>query len=413
MDENRLRAILERGSKAGITDPATFHFGVRPVCADKSIQHELMEFLSSAPDLACFDGKMFNFGCSGSIRVSHTVLAMHLLHRTSICGPDQTTSELSRFLQLDHTPGHAILGIRGIETTKETALTDDIRLVPYESVPESLSKGMADQLSTSMERVTAESLHPKAALVMKVCISPKTHDAIEQRPCPDWMNTLHHLCLCLTLVGRSTPIASCCWVDIEEWVPCRDFLSLGISGALLDIERLSLYKMTDSDCSDASAFANQFLQLNPSDQKVVSTSLDRLNRSKKAPSSIDKAIDLGIAMEILLLHDRPKNDSIAFPFRLRGAWLLAKTAKERVEIERTLNKIYDCRCQAVHTGKCEARSREMTLPSLLQRGQDLCTEAARIILRKGGWPDWDKMVLDAEDRADICGETEGSLQGEL
>jgi hypothetical protein len=101
-------------------------------------------------------------------------------------------------------------------------LTDDLRLVPYESVPKSMSKDMANQLAADLERVplmspsTVNSLGPKAALVMQVCISPRTHNANEQRPSPDWMNTLHQICLCLTLVGRSVPVASCCWVDIEE-----------------------------------------------------------------------------------------------------------------------------------------------------------------------------------------------------
>jgi hypothetical protein len=101
MDENRLTAILERALKAGISvDPGTFHFGSKPVCVDRSIQDELMEFLSNTSDLACFDGKMFNFGGGGSVRVSHEVLAMRLLHRTSKVGPNQTASELSRFLGL-------------------------------------------------------------------------------------------------------------------------------------------------------------------------------------------------------------------------------------------------------------------------------------------------------------------------
>jgi hypothetical protein len=158
-----------------------------------------------------------------------------------------------------------------------------------------------------------------------------------------------------------------------------------------------LYKLTDSDCSDASALTKQFLRLNPSDREVISTSLDRLNRSKKPASNIDKAIDLGIAMEILLLHDRSKPDQLAFPFRLRGAWLLAKTPEERVEIERSLSKIYECRSQAVHRGKCAAQFKDISLSALLERGQDLCTELAKTILRRGSFPNWNELVLGAEE----------------
>ncbi len=406
MDKDVLTDVLQRALEAGITTELhPFHSVSRSVCRDENIQRKLAQFLSDTDDLACFDGKMFSFGFGGAVRVSHEVLAMHLLHRASKVGPSQTASELERFLKLDYTPAYGVLAVRGIETTQETEITDDIRLIPYDAVPQSVSKGMVDSIAATSEQLAfmvprqAESLRPKAALVMRMHISPKTYVSADHDSPADGMNTLHQICRVLTLVGRSTPLPSCQWVDLGEWVPCRDFLSTGISGALIATEPLSPYEMTDGDCSDASVLAEQFLRLKPKDQKTVLTSLDRLNRSKRGLNAIDKAIDLGIAMEVLLLHDQTEQDPIALPFRLRGAWLLAKTPKERTEIERTFNKVYDCRCQAVHSGKCEAPSKEMSLSTLLERGQDLCAEVARTVLRRGGFPDWQKLVLGAEEQA--------------
>ncbi len=403
VDKDVLTDVLQRALEAGITtEPTPSHLGSRPACRDESIQRQLTQFLSGTGDLTCFDRTMFSFGFWGAVRISREVLAMHLLHRASKVGPNQTAAELQRFLDLDHTPAYAVLAVRGIETTQETDITDDIRLIPYDAVPQSLSKDMADSIAAASEQAPfmapqrGESLRPKAALVKQIRISPKTCDATDDRVSPDEMSMLRQVCSVLTLVGRSTPMAFCSWVDIEEWVPCRDLLSCGVGGTLVATESLPLHKMTDDDCSDASMLSKQFLRLEHRDQETLLTSLDRLNRSKRRFNAIDKAIDLGIAMEILLLHDRSKHDQIAFPFRLRGAWLLAKSAKERIKIERTLNSIYDCRCQAVHSGKCEAPTREESLPRLFERGQDLCAEVARCILRRGVFPDWHKLVLGGE-----------------
>jgi len=401
MNERRLADILERALEAGITgETPNSNFIPELRCMDDDIQDELLGFLAIGHDLDCFDGKMFNLGYGGSVRVSHQLLAIHLLHRARNVGANQTSRELARFLELDHTPAYAILGIRGLELAEEVQITDDIRLVPYESAPESLSKSMADQAAGASEGVLmaphlARSLRPRVALIMNIRISPKTHDVAKSQACPDCMDTLRRIRLLLTLVGRSTPVPSCCWVDLHEWVPCRDFLSSGVSGALMATEPLSLHEMTHGDCSDASTLVKQFLKLNPTDQTVLSTCLDRLNRSKRASNNIDKAIDLGIAMEVLLLHDRSEHDQISFTFRLRGAWLLADSGEERIEIERILSRIYTCRSQAVHAGKCKSPSKKMSLSSLLEQGQDLCAEAVRAILHKGGFPNWNKLILDA------------------
>ena len=65
----------------------------------------------------------------------------------------------------------------------------------------------------------------------------------------------------------------------------------------------------------------------------------------------DKAIDLGVAFEALLLNDRSHKDQIAFTFRLRAAWFLGSSKDNRRELINLFDKIYECRSKAVHTGR--------------------------------------------------------------
>ncbi len=66
----------------------------------------------------------------------------------------------------------------------------------------------------------------------------------------------------------------------------------------------------------------------------------------------DQAIDLGIALEALLLHELGKEDrgELRYRLSLRGAWLGGGDEQERAEIQRTLKAVYDLRSRAVHAG---------------------------------------------------------------
>jgi hypothetical protein len=68
--------------------------------------------------------------------------------------------------------------------------------------------------------------------------------------------------------------------------------------------------------------------------------LDRLNRALGAPLPVDCAIELGVALEALLLPDLGPNEQLSLAFRLRGAWLMGATPAERVAFARQFNDIY-------------------------------------------------------------------------
>ena len=66
----------------------------------------------------------------------------------------------------------------------------------------------------------------------------------------------------------------------------------------------------------------------------------------------DISIDLGIALEALLLHEQNKKNRGELRFRLglRGAWLVGSDGNERAEILKLLREVYDLRSIAVHSG---------------------------------------------------------------
>jgi hypothetical protein len=127
--------------------------------------------------------------------------------------------------------------------------------------------------------------------------------------------------------------------------------------------------------------------------KVLHVALDRLNRALIPPwgNLVDRAIDLGIALEALLLHDSD-NAELSYRLRLRGARLLDGDLAARRSTKQLLNDIYKLRSKAVHTGMIPERQEDL---DRLKEGISVCARLINIVIENGGKIDFDELELGA------------------
>jgi hypothetical protein len=129
--------------------------------------------------------------------------------------------------------------------------------------------------------------------------------------------------------------------------------------------------------------------------------LERLNRGLAAASSVDCAIDVGLALEALLLGDLGPNDQLSLAFRLRGAWLLGANPSERKALWQDFRNIYDCRSSAVHKGKLpsgeyQVESGKVSADEFIRtRGRSVAANAVLKVIEGGASPDWAALILGA------------------
>jgi Apea-like HEPN len=108
----------------------------------------------------------------------------------------------------------------------------------------------------------------------------------------------------------------------------------------------------DSDL--AVEFYKKLGAMKGSEQTVLFRATERLARSRSHPLQVDQAIDLGIAAEMIFLHEMSGDrGELRFRTALRAAWLLGKDGKERRAVFDCMRKAYDARSAAVHTGALE------------------------------------------------------------
>lgn len=124
----------------------------------------------------------------------------------------------------------------------------------------------------------------------------------------------------------------------------------------------------------------------------LARAIDRLGRARLAVSEVDKALELGIAAEIALMHDHGKsNTEIRYKVGHRAAWLLGAEPAERAAVFEQMRDLYDARSSAVHTGSLSSKSKVD-----LSNADALVSRTLRAILALGRFPDWAVLTMGGE-----------------
>jgi hypothetical protein len=144
----------------------------------------------------------------------------------------------------------------------------------------------------------------------------------------------------------------------------------------------------------ARAMYSKLAFLKPKVAYPVELATDRLQRSRIHPPSADALLDLGIATEIILLHDTGNESELSYRFALRGAYLLATNGSDRLAKFESFRALYRARSQAAHTGTLK--------PGLLARLPEfdtLCAASIRAIVEAQGFPNWNDLTLGVKEGA--------------
>lgn len=120
--------------------------------------------------------------------------------------------------------------------------------------------------------------------------------------------------------------------------------------------------------------------------------LDRITRSQRPKDLVNRAIDIGIALEALALHelgDGADRGELRYRIAIRMASYLGEKGFDPEQVFRDAKKAYQVRSKAVHEGRIEPNEKVL---GVLDRAEEMAIAMAVGIV-KGGFPDWDRHVL--------------------
>ncbi len=143
----------------------------------------------------------------------------------------------------------------------------------------------------------------------------------------------------------------------------------------------------------------RYSDLQSNDRDTMRYVIDRLNLAKRRSSVVDSAIDLGIALEMLILHNLKSKSELKFRLSLCGATFIGGMESDRKSNFKILQKIYDLRSSAVHNGRLSRENVEIA-PALVENGIKLAAAIARKVIVRGRFPDCEAEYLFGSDDLD-------------
>jgi hypothetical protein len=355
--------------------------------------------LEAWPTAERLRGKRITDGLGFSSAFDLKVLAQWLVHRSGKVGVAEALNEVDRFIAHDATEMLTVLAVGGIHLERAVQLEPDIVLTPIELLPPSTLRnealGRIPALAIQMQPLR---LRPTAAIAIKYRMavafdprdppSPELAKAISERE-----TRLTEAQLCLTVAYKGVADLIAAWSQPAEASTPAIFQSAAVSTLVAGSPRRTA---SQTDHAKAQRILTLFRQFR-GDPKSLHVPLYRLNSAMAQVGIVERAIDLGIALEALLMHEsgsdkRSSNQEIRFKIGTRGAWLGGGTYEERNVRFTNLRALYGLRSVAVHSGRITTKdARELMMQ--LDAGEILCAELIERVLELGDWPDWNKLIL--------------------
>ncbi|WP_176115284.1 HEPN domain-containing protein [Burkholderia cepacia] len=368
-----------------------------------TVQNDLLAAIDALPEMEYRKGSMIVIGSSAFTIQSH-VLGTALILRSLRDGYSKALDDLRLFFSSENTGYSEIILLGGISVDERIEIGDDIYICPPEEVPvEDFQKKHSESKDGRHNHFARkfDLSDPKvvgAAIIREKCINAKFVNPSEFSNPSNFAalaSSIHYVPLLLTLAGPSSPTVyrHFCELDNDEFLKGTAPDSFSSWGE--ETRVASHVHVARDNFAGFSEVVTRFESLPDSERNHLTVSLHRLNESIRHRNPVDKALDLGIALESLLLSGKREKEQLSLQFRLRGAWLLGQDGAHRNALYKQFQELYELRSLAAHTGTISTK-KGSSVDIVLAQGQSICADAIKKIILRGGYPDWNSLLVGAD-----------------
>ena len=359
---------------------------------EKAAFENYLNDLRADPDMAKFEGMFANSPHGGSISVELAKIARLLLARAVVTNEVEGTAQrFVSYVRENTADAIAVMALSGLEVDQEIKFGPHVSLLPMDKLPRSSHRGTAlgqHFMSPNFGKLSTLVTKFKYGPVFYTPKNPQPPEELAAYLSVDRAASLLWEASNLLGVAGVYPQYHGSWVQPDDWL-----MRTGISpngkfspfGAQFGREQ-AVQK------DEIEAIAASYFSLDPtSRRKVLRIPLDRLSRAGRQADLADRAIDLGIALEGLLLHDLgSERGELSFRLSLWGAWLIGDDANARNEIQKSLKQLYDLRSRVVHSGSIAQTSEN---ENKIKRAVKHCQTLIRRMIELKCEVDWQKIVV--------------------
>jgi len=357
----------------------------------------LVQALANNQKVINLSDKMISWG-SSSQRFEVKTLAMWYIWSKNEFGKETADRYLYDFLESEEIQVINTLWVTGIEVDEPIEINDGYIIQNVKNMPDSRDKEFF--LKPRIQSWKYPSPVPKAAIT-KVCSVKKIvkeQDSLDDKNFDqEFWNAerrLHDISLILNLLNNVSCLPYFSTSYPSKGTPFGPFGGSGGGSSIYDVVGYSLTKISNKDREVIGDLMKSYDNFDGQEKSRMQRVISRLSQAKRRSQIEDKILDLGIAMEMLLLQDNPNNEQLSLSFRLRGSWLLGDSPRDRIKIYGHLKDIYKYRSQVAHSGVlCKGNTTKIkSVRKKFIIYQSYAENICRKIIKEGK-PDWDKVVL--------------------
>ena len=298
--------------------------------------------------------------------------------------------------------------LAGVTVAAPCTLAEGLDIIPWTAVPSGAQKSWLDD---KRERAFAAPLRPTANCAIRIALPRRP--ALFQTAMEDgamanmsdqpWFRAFERATdaiRCMTIVSAQPVAILASWAEPTENI-LQDFVGTSTQ-SYPDLSNPAVFGSSLTAAPlDEIATADTFLRFSDfsgADRAALCTAIDRIGAALRWKTEVDKAIDLGIALEVLLLHDLDDPGELTYRIGLRGAQFLGGDTAARLSNFRRLKKIYALRSKAVHKGTVEADEKAA---STLEDAVAISKAITRKLIANGRFPEWEREVVLSSGASDI------------
>ena len=344
---------------------------------------KLLEGLRGTPRLGQLEGTMQVAGPSARPFDSIWVAAW-LLRRSSDVGPEEALAGLRRYLTTKTFTFSSIQAVEGLKLGRAVRFGNGIRLVPWNDLERT-------QLSHTiwLQFLRAPGIHHLNSAMVREQRLRVEHSASSDTNFDTAALDTTAFEDALLLVGVAVggaPVARAAWLEPPAWAPIHTggFEIPYVEG------RSPTIRLTANEMRTIRRLLRAFEAMPTNQRDLLRLVMRRLSRARRRRELVEKAIDIGIAMEALFLDEQEAE--LSFRLRIRAARWLRRERRGREAFMRVIRDAYNVRSKAVHTGAVPRTYKGQDTGALLGECDRLVGEAVRLFLVRGK-PDWMDVLL--------------------
>lgn len=313
--------------------------------------------------------------------------------------PEQAVEWLEKVVNTRTADGLGVLALSGLTVVGRIDFGSGLSLIPFDALPESNTKrwiAATDEANARSFRVSHQvESAPTAALTFAHAVTPYLWPA-HQGPVPIQRDP--HYCqvilndarLVLSLVGPSAPLSLGFWFEFVDSDLADASVYGGVTMSHQEINPFGFLQSTLVLPYEATTLLAAFQSVAEPLKTTLRLSLQRFNQAMLRPAHGDRAIELAIALESLLVDGSGEN---TFKLGLRAALLLGGSVSERLRVRALISALYVLRSSLIHDGVLPrevklARGGKRPAHEVVAESTDVCARILRRVVTLGAIPDW-------------------------